>query len=406
MSHLCDEEEIRRLSRRIAAEFEATYGTLDEKVRRVPDAAAQAIADECEVHLEVARVAYRVMLDGIIPEAKLSCGILMREFHRRADCGSPVPEINSYMRNVALIEGKWVEYLYGQLGKVLLADLRNLNNLTRTIADEIEPANEQVIAVLAQRQKVAEAYFKSLIQRWLNDHEAASIAEAIQTITGGILGTKVESIDDAINGARASVLIKFRRYEQFLSRKGENENEESRILDRVLTDLRQVIEEVQGPLHMVSEDTASEILIEVMPPAPESIGEKPKYGFVHSAFPAHGRAGPPMQSPLDFLERDVWLAVMQPPADRAQFLEEKIRIVMDRLIDQGKALDELGSIIIFDLDSRFKWTRSMKNQVRKELRELRDTAGEDYREQIENYVLENILSKIPQLRSKPPSTQE
>ena len=76
-------------------------------------------------------------------------------------------------------------------------------------------------------------------------------------------------------------------------------------------------------------------------------------------------------------------------------------MVTDNLIEQGTPLDKIGTTIIFDLDSRFSWKRSKKTVVRKELTEIRDTAGEDYRTQVENYVLENILGKIPQLRSKP-----
>lgn len=402
MSHYYDEDEARRLSRRIAAEFEATYGTLDEKVSRVPEEAAQAIADRCGVHLEVARVAYRVMLDGIVPEAESCCQLLMNEFNRRAESGQPVPEIDTYMREVALTEGKWVEYLYGQLGKVLLQDLRNLANLTRSVADEIEPAAERVIAVIGQRRQVAEAYFISLISRWINDHDGATIVDAIRAITGGLLGPRTKT-DDAINGARASLLIKFRRYEQFLITKDE---EESKLLEKVLNELQFFINEIQGPLNQISEKTAGEILIEVLPPPPESIGDKPKYGYVHSAFPTHARAGPHLQSPLDFLERDVWLAVMQPPSKRAKFLREKISSTMNSLIDQGTPLDKLGTTIIFDLDTRFPWKSSKKTEVRRELREIQQTAGEDYRAQIEGYVLETLLSKIPQLRSTPPPSEE
>lgn len=400
MSHFVDEDEVRRLSRRIAEEFESTYGTLDEKVARVPDDAAAAIADECCVHLEVARVAYRVMLDGIIPDPKPSCKILMQEFDRRAKQGNPVPEIDTYMREVALTEGKWIEYLYGQLGKILLGDLRNLTNLERTIADEIEPANEQVIAVIAERRKIADCYFESLIQRWLADHRGSTIATAVRAIAGGILGSLNSDIDDAINGARASLLIKLRRYEQFLSSEDEDE-EESRLMYKILREIRQLIKEVQGPLEEVSLQTAGEILIEAAPPPLESLDEKPKFGFFHSAFPARPQMGPPMQTPLDYLERDVWLASMKPPDERTPFLKEKISIVTNNLIEQGTPLDKIGTTIIFDLDNRFSWKPSKKTVVRKELAEIRDQAGEDYRTQVENYVLENILGKIPQLRSKP-----
>ena len=399
MSHLIDEDEIRRLSRRIAEEFEATYGTLDEKVARVPDDAAAAIADDCCVHLEIARVAYRVMLDGVIPDPQPSCRILMREFDRRAEAGNPVPEIDTYMREAAIIEGKWIEYLYGQLGKILLADLRNLANLERTIADEIEPANEQVIAVLAQRRKIVEGYFTSLLERWIADHRGANISQAVQTITGGLIGSFETDLSDAVNGARASLLIKLRRYEEFLSRE-DDEEEESRLTDRILREIRLLIKEVQGPLNQVSQNTAGEILIEVAPPPPESIDEKPKFGFVSVPFPDEPRIGPPMETPLDYLELDVRLASMKPPNERPPFLREKIASVTSNLIEQGTSLDKIGTTIIFDLDSRFPWTRSKKTEVRRELREIRDSAGEDYREQVENYVLENILAKIPELRSQ------
>ncbi|TRO54761.1 hypothetical protein E2P64_08475 [Candidatus Bathyarchaeota archaeon] len=404
MSYNVDEDEIRRLSNRLAEEFNLTYGTLDEKVARVSDDAALAIADECCVHLEVARVAYRVMLDGVIPDHKPSCRILMQEFDRRAKQGSPVPEIDTYQREVAVKEGKWVEYLYGQLGKVLVGDLRNLVNLERTIADEIEPANEQVIAVLAQRKKMNEGCFKPLIERWINDHEGANIYLAIQTIAGGLIGYKVPDVPDAVNGARASLLIKLRRYEQFLSQ--EDDEEESRLLAKVLGEIQILIKEVQGPLEAVSIKTAGEILIEASPPPPESLEEQPKGGFIHSPFPSKPRMGPPLKTPLDFLERDVWLASMKAPDERASFLREKISTVTSNLIEQGTPLDRIGETIIFDLDSRFSWTRSKKTIIREELREIRDSAGEDYRAQIEAYILENLLAKIPQLRSKTNRTED
>jgi hypothetical protein len=326
----------------------------------------------------------------------------MREFKRRADRGSPVPSIASYVRDVALTEGRWIEYLYGQLGKLLTQETRNLANLSRTVTEEIEPASEQVVAIIRQRRKIAEAYFNSLIERWLKDHEAATVADAVRTITGGLLGAGQDFIDDAVNGARAGLLIKFRRYEQFL-RAGQEE-EDSRMMERILGDLRRIIKEVQGPLEQISPATAAEILIEVMPPAAESIDEKSKYGFAHPAFPAQARAGPPMQTPLDFLERDVWLAVMQPAATRANFLRERIVAAIDSLLDQGTPLDKMGTTIIFDLDSRFPWEKSKKAALRQELRELKDTPGQDYRTRVESYVLDNILAKIPQLRSRPPSS--
>jgi len=402
MSHSFDKDEIRELSRRIAQEFETTYGTLEEKVSRVPDAAAKAIAEKCKVHIEVARVAYRVMLDGIITEPEPCCEILMREFKRRANRGNPVPDIESYMREVALNEGRWIEYLYGQLGKVLLHEIRNLVNLSRLVADEIEPASEQVIAIISQRRKIAEGFFISIVNRWMKDHEKALITDAMQAISGGLLGSTTESIGDAMSGARASLLIKLRRYEKFLSKNGED----SKLTNKVLEEIRRIMTEVQGPLERISVNTAAEILIEVMPPPPESIDEGSKYGFIHSAFPARPQAGPPLVTPLDFLERDVWLALMQNPSDRGEFLREKISAVVGSLLAQGKSLEKIGSIIIFDLDDRFPWERSKKATIRQELQELGASTSEDYREQMEHYVLETILTKISQLHSTPHSSKE
>ncbi|MHA2426791.1 MAG: hypothetical protein ACXADB_02015, partial [Candidatus Hermodarchaeia archaeon] len=102
-----------------------------------------------------------------------------------------------------------------------------------------------------------------------------------------------------------------------------------------------------------------------------------------------------------YLERDVWLASMKSPDERAPFLREKITTVTDNLIEQGVPLDKIGTTIIFDLDSRFSWKRSRKTVIRRELREIQDLAGEDYRAKVETYILENLLAKIPDLRSKP-----
>ncbi len=395
MSHLFDEDEVRRMSRRIAEEFEATYGTLDEKVSRVTDAAASAIAESCDVHIEVARVAYRVMLDGVIPDAEPCCSLLMKEFDRLADRGRPVPEIGSYMREVAITEGKWVEYLYGQLEKILLQDLRNLANLSRNIADEIEPAAEQVIAVIAQRQKIAEAYFTSLISRWMGDHESSTIADAIRAIAGGLLRISGE-VDGAINSARASALIKFRRYDKFLHTEDEDE---SRLLERVHQDLLKLIDEIQKPLDQISPEAAAQILIEVLPPPPESIDEKPKYGYITAPFPRDLQIGPPLKTPLDILERDIWLAKMQDVSTRATFLREKISSAINGLLDTGIPLEKIGATIVFDMDSRFAWESSKKTEIRRLLKELRETAGEKYREEIENFILENLIAKIPQLQT-------
>ncbi|MFX1564102.1 MAG: hypothetical protein ACFFDP_12430, partial [Promethearchaeota archaeon] len=223
----------------------------------------------------------------------------------------------------------------------------------------------------------------------------------IHAITGGLLGSTEISIDDVLSGARASLLIKMRRYEKFLN-KGK---EDSKLLKKVLEDIRHIMTEVQGPLERISDYTAAEILIEAMPPPPESIDEGSKYGFMHPAFPALPRAGPPLKTPIDFLERDVWLALMQEPTERSDFLRERISVVIESMLSQGTPLEKVGSTIIFDIDARLPWKRSKKTVIHRELQELQETAGENYREQVGHYILDNILSKIPQLRSTTHSSE-
>ncbi len=396
MSRFSEEEEIRAAARRIAAEFEATYGTLEEKVNRVPDEAAAVIAEKCGVHLEIARVAYRILLDGTISEAEHCCSALVKEFTRRAERGNPVPEIESYIRAVAIKEGIWIEYLYKQLRKELHAENKDLENRYLAVRDEVEPASEHIISVIRQRRKIGEIYFKSLISRWLNEHEDSTVADALLAIIGGLRRLPVESIRSVTDGVRTSLLIKFRRYEKFLLRSAE-----SRIIGQYIENLRLVINEVQKPLEQASELTAEEILIEAMPPPQASISDtvSPSIGFVHSAFPAQPRVGPPLRSPLDFLERDVWLAAMQDPYIRAKFLQGTIKSVIEALLEKGTPLERIGTTILFDLDQRFTWKRSKRTEIRRELAEILEIAGEGYHKQVENYILENILAKIPQLRT-------
>ncbi|MCK4815493.1 hypothetical protein KA005_06970, partial [bacterium] len=222
MSRFSEEEEIRAAARRIAAEFEATYGSLEEKVNRVPDEAAAAIAEKCGVHLEIARVAYRILMDGTISEAEHCCSALMKEFTRRAERGNPVPDVESYIRAIAIREGQWIEYLYRQLGKELHKDNKDLENRYRACRDEVEPASEHIISVIRQRRKIGELYFRSLISRWLNDHEESTVADAILAIVGGLRRLPVGSISGFTTGVRTALLIKFRRYEKFLLKSDES----------------------------------------------------------------------------------------------------------------------------------------------------------------------------------------
>jgi hypothetical protein len=396
LSRFSEEDEIRAAARRIAAEFEATYGTLEEKVNRVPDDAALAIAEKCGVPLEVARVAYRILLDGTISEAEHCCSALMKEFTRREERGIPVPDIESYIRDVAIREGQWIEYLYRQLGKELHNDNKDLENRYRAVRDEVEPASEHIISVIRQRRKIGEVYFKSLISRWLNDHEESTIADAILAIIGGLRRLPVDSASGVTDGVRTALLIKFRRYEKFLLK-----SDESRMVSQYIENLRLVVKEVQMPLDQVSELTAEEILVEAMPSPLAPIDDKvsPSIGFVHSAFPTQPRIGPPLKSPLDLLERDVWLAAMQDPHLRAKFLLDTISSVTGILLEKGAPLESLGTTILFDIDQRFSWKRTKRTEVRRELAELQKIAGEDYRIQVEHYILAKILTKIPQLRT-------
>ena len=85
-----------------------------------------------------------------------------------------------------------------------------------------------------------------------------------------------------------------------------------------------------------------------------------------------------------------------------KLLEPPLAVVpprIDGLLDEGIPIEIVGTTIIFDMDARFAWSPSKKTEIRRELKELRETAGENYREQIETFVLENIIAKIPQLRT-------
>ncbi len=400
MGRLFNGDEVRRLSRRIASEFEETFGSFEVKVRRVSDEAASEVAEQCGVHIEIARVAYRVMMDGALTDAERCCSIIMDEFTRRERQGNPVPDVDSYIRGVAVREGQWIEYLYSRLVKELQTENYSLENLHQVVKGIVEPASENIMAVIRQRRKIGEGYFESIIDRWLTDHDEATIVDAIRAIAGGLRCLPLDSVDELIDSVRASLLIKFRRYETFLAN-----SEESELLEKVLENLQQVIKDVQIPLEEVSRLTAKEILVESLPTPQVSIDEKPKYGFIHHAFPKQPRIGPVLRSAIDFLELHVWLTARR-VLGRAEFLSKKIGIVIDQLLEQGTALESVGSTIIFDLDKRFPWQRSRKDIVFQELAEILQTGGEEYRAQVEAYILKNILGKIPQLRSKPSDREE
>jgi hypothetical protein len=287
------------------------------------------------------------------------------------------------------------------LVKELHTENYSLENLHQVVEGEAEPASENIMAVIRQRRKIGEGYFESIISRWLEDHEDATIADSIRAVASGLRNIPFDEIDTLIEKLRGSLLVKFRRYEKFLSK-----SEESDLLRKVLDNLQLIIREVKLPLEEVSRLTAQEILVESLPPPPVAIDEKPKYGYIHHAFPKSPRSGPELKSAIDFLELDVWLAARREPELRAEFLQPKIGKVIEILLEQGTPIESVGSEIIFDLDKRLPWQRSRKDIVLQGLAEVMQTGGMEYKEQLVLYILKNILDKIPQLRSKPSEREE
>ncbi|MHA1124496.1 MAG: hypothetical protein ACTSO7_02190 [Candidatus Heimdallarchaeota archaeon] len=108
-------------------------------------------------------------------DSKLVFSDLEAELARLKNVGEEYPDIETYLYNFSIAEGKWIAYLRGSIQKILSEDIKKLkpimSNLSKAKGKDLIPIATQI---LMERQFIAANLIIPIIERWVEEHKEAT----------------------------------------------------------------------------------------------------------------------------------------------------------------------------------------------------------------------------------------
>ncbi len=383
-----EKNDARKYTKMVTKEFEETYGDLAEKARKIPNKKAEELAKKLDVPLEIAKVAIRLELDGVI-DAESVCKILVNEMERLKKLDFEVPDVSSYLFNFAVKEGKWIEYLYKTFRKKAEESVRNLANWERIISDEKAISEGSIINFLNERKKVIEEVIEPVMDEWLKSHRNSSYLDAALALICAL-----ERIDK--EKAMEMLEERKRQLQEFLTKiynlikdiKGIKLFEN--IKDRIAT----TIEDLSKPVSDLMKDSYLELILNsIHRPVPREV-QISQYVFIGGPVPRGGKVEPDLVKPTDFLERDIRLARRRHGEEQADFLLNSVEKVLKTLIEQGMEVEDAVVHVITEMYSRFGAGEPPISEIKEKVKELVRQRGEEKVKILSKYLFNHLMNKF------------
>ena len=383
-----EKNDARKYTRMVTKEFEETYGDLAEKARKVPSEKAEELAKKLNVPPEIAKIAIRLELDGVI-DAESACKILMNEMERLKKLNFEVPNISSYLFNFAVKEGKWIEYLYKTFRKEAEESVRSLANWERIISDEKAISEGSIINFLNERKKIIDEVIEPVVNEWVKSHRDSSYLDAALTLICAL---------EKIDKEKAMKILEERKnqLQQFLTNiynkikdvKGIKLFEH--IKDRIAT----IIEDLSKPVADLMKDSYLELILNsVHRPVPREVQVSP-YVFIGGPVTRGGKVEPDLVKPTDFLERDIRLARRRHVEDQAAFLTNSVERVLKTLVEQGMEAEDAVIHVIKEIYSRFGVGEPLVSEMEEKIKELIRKSGEDKIKVLSKFLFNHLMKKF------------
>ncbi|MFW9805735.1 MAG: hypothetical protein ACFFFK_03280 [Candidatus Thorarchaeota archaeon] len=332
---------------KLVQEFAEKYANLRERVRRVPEADAQKIADELCCPLEVAMIAYLINMDGIMG-LKQAVGQLGVELQRRASVGEDVPNLPGNIMEFALTEGRWISHIYGSFVRQLEIQVRELANLEEGI-DGNSMEVEKALSIIAARTKISETTIAPVIDEWLKEHPKATSKDALIFFGQGITKWNINTLNGKFIQIQRRTQAFFRVLRESLLRASDSFTMEASI-DRIDS----LIEDLGSPFDEMNLRAVSHFLVHTAPRQSTGRGDRSPYVSIGVTSTRGNKAEPDLSSPFDFLERDVKLAKRRVGDEREDYLKERISRVMRVLKYQENTHSESVEKCLMELVDRFQ----------------------------------------------------
>jgi hypothetical protein len=306
---------------KLVQEFAEKYANLRERVRRVPDADARRISEDVSCPLEIAMIAYLINMDGIMG-VKQAVGLLSAELQRRATVGDDVPNLPGNIMEFALIEGRWISHIYGSFVRQLELQVRELANLEEGIeGPSIEV--ERALSIIAARTKMSETIIAPVIEEWSKEHPKATGKDSLNSFGQAITKWNISTLNGKFIQVQRRNQALFRVLRESLLTASD-----SFTMDAAINRIDTLIEELGRPFDEMTLRAISHILVHLAPRQTTGRGDRSAYVSVGVSSTRGNKAEPDLNSPFDFLERDVKLAKRRKGQERDEYLKEKIARVM------------------------------------------------------------------------------
>ena len=153
------------------------------------------ISSEYNCRREFAGVVYLLKEDLNI-EPKLVIDDLEQELKRLEEVNHKVPDVESYLYNFAISEGKWIGYLRGSFPSTLFEQGKKIEplfgKLGKTKGNELITLGTQI---MMERQFIAANVISPVIEKWEEEHQESTYLDATIRILAGF---KNEIISDKL----------------------------------------------------------------------------------------------------------------------------------------------------------------------------------------------------------------
>lgn len=400
---------LKNTRREVQEEFELTYGDLGERASKVPEEKPAELAKIFSCPVALCKVAYQLELDGVIPAEK-ALELILWEYNRRKQIGSPVVPVLSYELSFAALEGRWIEYLYSDLFKKI-QNTRELYNLEKVIEGEDSIPVEKVIHVLQERRKLAETYMIPLIIKWKKTHESSNNNDVAINFCAAILKSTHSEAILALQQAKRRLIRILRKFSEAFEHSPDkslfdsntNLRKPSLVKEKIsenaaspLEKIFELIDDLEKSFQAMSEYAVAETILEVAPKpiATETTAGVSDYLIVTPPIMRDGMVGPDLKEPCDFLERDIVFAKRRVIAVRDNYLLERVRKVHKALLSKGQGIEESGAWIIYKVSQDFNLTLITPDEALKYIKkELENNEG-DLTEMVENIITDYLWDKI------------
>jgi hypothetical protein len=406
--------------RGVSEEFELVYKDLSERASKLPDDKPADLAKIFNCPISLCKVAYQLELDGAM-RAEKALELILWEYDRRKQVGSPVVPVLSYEFDFAAQEGRWIEYLYSDL-YTKLQNTRELYNLEKIIEGEGSIPVEKVMHILQERRKLAETYLVPVILKWKKTHEASNNNDAAIIFCAAILKCTHSEAILALQQAKRRLIRILRKFSEAFEHSPDKSlfDSDTKLKQPSLTKekekksegaasplekIYELVDDLEKSLQAMSAYAVAEIILEV---TPKPLAVEPTVGvsdylIVTPPVLHEGMVGPDLKEPCDFLERDLVFAKRRVIAVRDTYLQERVRKVHKALLNKGQGIEESGAYILYKIAQDFNLAPISSDEALKYIKkELENQAG-DLSELVEkiitNYLWDRIVLPI-QIKEK------